>query len=285
MKDLNKNTCGAQHKKKIKTNMVKLGAIVATIGIIILPSFLSEMDTSKKDVLAASINTSQTIKYNAANFAETSQVIDVNDTIEEETTEYATEVDNWINHIPSTEQEKIRLAEYQKKADYYKALYTPIVEEPEPEVIIASATTKNNDAEVISYDEPDDAYTYDVGEAEAEEAPAPEDPEIDATSETDSDSDADSDSNSDMSYYGCLELTAYTWTGNPCADGVFPSSGYTVACNNSDLWHKWIYIEGMGTYYVHDTGGMACGVIDIYMDSYDACIQFGRQSANVYVLN
>lgn len=283
MKDLNKNTCEAQHKKKIKTNMVKLGAIVATMGIITLPSLFSEMDTSKKDVLAASVNTVRTTKYNAANFAETSQVVDVDDTIKEETTEYATEVDSWIDHIPSTEQEKIKLVEYQKKADYYKALYTPIVEEPETEVIIASATTKNDDVEVISYDEPDDAYTYNVGEAEAEEAPAPEAPETDAASETDSDSEANVDSN--MSYYGCLELTAYTWTGNPCADGVFPSSGYTVACNNSDLWHKWIYIEGIGTYYVHDTGGMACGVIDIYMDSYDACIQFGRQSANVYVLN
>ena len=88
-----------------------------------------------------------------------------------------------------------------------------------------------------------------------------------------------------MTYYGCLELTAYTWTGNPCADGVYPSSGYTVACNNSDLWHKWIYIEGYGNFYVHDTGGMGWGVIDVYMDSYDACIQFGRRSANIYILN
>lgn len=93
------------------------------------------------------------------------------------------------------------------------------------------------------------------------------------------------DNSSNMYYYGCLELTAYTWTGNPCADGVFPSSGYTVACNNSDLWHKWIYIEGYGDYYVHDTGGMSCGVIDVYMDSYDSCIQFGRRSANIYVYN
>lgn len=91
--------------------------------------------------------------------------------------------------------------------------------------------------------------------------------------------------NSGMTYYGCLELTAYTWTGNPCADGVYPSSGYTVACNNSDLWHHWIYIEGYGNYYVHDTGGMGLGVIDVYMDSYDACIQFGRRSANIYIID
>ena len=90
---------------------------------------------------------------------------------------------------------------------------------------------------------------------------------------------------SDGSYVGTFQLTAYTWTGNPCADGVYPSSGYTVACNDGRLWHHWIYIEGYGTYYVHDTGGMASNVIDIYMDSYDACIQFGRRSANIYIVD
>lgn len=93
------------------------------------------------------------------------------------------------------------------------------------------------------------------------------------------------ETSSDGSYYGTFELTAYTWTGNPCADGVYPSSGYTVACNDPGLWHRWIYIEGYGTYYVHDTGGMASNVIDVYMDSYDACIQFGRRSANIYIVN
>ena len=97
---------------------------------------------------------------------------------------------------------------------------------------------------------------------------------------------ASEESSDDSStYYGTFQLTAYTWTGNPCADGAYPSSGYTVACNDPGLWHKWIYIEGYGNYYVHDTGGMGGGVIDVYMDSYDACIQFGRRSANIYVLN
>lgn len=108
-----------------------------------------------------------------------------------------------------------------------------------------------------------------------------EEDESDAIAEKDE----DSSENTSMSYYGCLELTAYTWTGNPCADGVYPTSGHTVACNNSELWHKWIYIEGYGSYYVHDTGGMGYGVIDVYMDSYDSCIQFGRRSANIYILN
>lgn len=85
-------------------------------------------------------------------------------------------------------------------------------------------------------------------------------------------------------YLGEFELTAYTWTGNPCADGDYPRASHTVACNDSRLWHKWVTIEGYGTYYCHDTGGMSSNVIDIYMDSYDACIQFGRRSAKVYIV-
>lgn len=87
-----------------------------------------------------------------------------------------------------------------------------------------------------------------------------------------------------MTYYSTMELTAYMWTGNPCADGVYPAEGYTAACNDPNLWHKWVYIEGIGTYYIHDTGGMASNVIDVYLGTYDACVNFGRQSANVYIL-
>ena len=85
-------------------------------------------------------------------------------------------------------------------------------------------------------------------------------------------------------YMGEYELTAYTWTGNKCADGVYPCEGVTVASNDSNLWHKTIYIEGYGEFFVHDTGGMSKNVIDIYMDSYDACIQFGRRKADVYII-
>ena len=85
-------------------------------------------------------------------------------------------------------------------------------------------------------------------------------------------------------YMGCYELTAYTWTGNPCADGVYPSEGYTVASNDPSLWHKWIRIDGYGEYYVHDTGGMATNVIDVYVGGYSEAIQFGRRKADIYII-
>ena len=84
-------------------------------------------------------------------------------------------------------------------------------------------------------------------------------------------------------FLGVYELTAYEWTGNPCANGNYPSCGYTVACNSLPLGSR-IYIEGYGEYVVEDRGGMADNVIDMYMGDYDTCIQFGRQTANVYLV-
>lgn len=84
-------------------------------------------------------------------------------------------------------------------------------------------------------------------------------------------------------YLGVYELTAYEWTGNPCANGNYPSCGYTVASNTIPLRSR-IYIEGYGEYVVEDRGGMAGNVIDVYMGDYDFCIQFGRRTANVYLI-
>lgn len=82
-------------------------------------------------------------------------------------------------------------------------------------------------------------------------------------------------------YLGHYELTAYTHTGNPMANGEYPYVG-ACACNSLDLGTV-VYIDGYGTFTVCDRGGMADNVIDIFMDTYDECIQFGRQAADVYV--
>ena len=83
---------------------------------------------------------------------------------------------------------------------------------------------------------------------------------------------------------GGVLLTAYEWTGRPCANGNYPTPGYTVASNDYPLGTR-IYIEGLGEFVVEDTGGMGSGVIDIYMGDVETCIQFGVQSGNVYVLD
>ena len=89
----------------------------------------------------------------------------------------------------------------------------------------------------------------------------------------------------DMYYYSTYEVTAYEYTGNPCADGEWPIEWYTAASNDSNLWHKNIYIEDVGYFFVMDTGGMASDVVDIYLGDYDTCINFGRQVHNIYILD
>lgn len=86
-----------------------------------------------------------------------------------------------------------------------------------------------------------------------------------------------------MSYLGDYQLTAYEWTGNPCANGNYPTEGYTIASNTLPIGTR-VYIEGIGERVVEDTGGMAGNVIDIYMGDPSSCIQFGRQSGAVYVI-
>jgi len=82
---------------------------------------------------------------------------------------------------------------------------------------------------------------------------------------------------------GVFELTAYEWTGNTCANGEYPVVGYTCASNYYPIGTR-LYIEGLGERVVTDTGGMSNNVIDIYMGDVEACYQFGRQTAEVYVI-
>lgn len=90
-----------------------------------------------------------------------------------------------------------------------------------------------------------------------------------------------------LTYIGIYNLTAYPWSGDPCADEVFPEEGYTAACNDPALWHKWVYIEGVGERYIHDTGDpsvMGSDTIDIFIYDSGSCYEFGRRQAGVYVI-
>lgn len=86
-----------------------------------------------------------------------------------------------------------------------------------------------------------------------------------------------------MTYLGDYQLTAYEWTGNPCANGNYPTEGYTIASNTLPIGTR-VYIEGIGERTVEDTGGMSGGTIDIYLGDPSACVQFGVQNAAVYVI-
>jgi len=67
-------------------------------------------------------------------------------------------------------------------------------------------------------------------------------------------------------YLGTYCCTGYVATGNTCANGNYPTSGYTIASNSLPMGTR-VYIEGIGERVVEDTGGMANNVIDVFVDS------------------
>lgn len=87
-----------------------------------------------------------------------------------------------------------------------------------------------------------------------------------------------------MYYFGNMATTGYLATGNTCADGNYPVAGWTVACNDRRLWHKTIYIEGVGTRYVHDTGGMPMSVLDVFVGSLSEAYSITSGSRAVYIV-
>ena len=88
-----------------------------------------------------------------------------------------------------------------------------------------------------------------------------------------------------LEYLGVYDLTAYEWTGNPCANGNYPSVGYTVACNSLPLGTQ-LYIEGVGYRVVEDRGATwhSSNWIDLYLGDVSSCYDWGVRSCNVYIV-
>lgn len=80
-------------------------------------------------------------------------------------------------------------------------------------------------------------------------------------------------------------MTAYTHTGSACANGQYPTAGYTVACNSLPLGTE-IYIQGIGTRVVEDRGpsSMPDAWLDIFMDGYDECVAWGMRNCKVWIV-
>lgn len=89
----------------------------------------------------------------------------------------------------------------------------------------------------------------------------------------------------DLERLGEWHITAYTHTGNACANGNYPTAWYTVACNSLDFGTQ-LYIEDVGVRTVEDRGPGWLGSewCDLFMDSYDECVAWGSQYKNVYII-
>ena len=70
------------------------------------------------------------------------------------------------------------------------------------------------------------------------------------------------------------------------ASGVKAVEGITVAMNKSIPFGTKIYIDGVGERIVQDRGGAIKGnKIDLYFDSHQKALEFGRQIKEVTILN
>ena len=88
-----------------------------------------------------------------------------------------------------------------------------------------------------------------------------------------------------MTYLGNYMITAYTWTGNPCANGEYPVDGITVA-SNALPFGVTVYIDGVGYRTVQDRGPEYLGSewLDLYMDSEWDCVQWGIEYRDVWLV-
>lgn len=86
-------------------------------------------------------------------------------------------------------------------------------------------------------------------------------------------------------YMGAYQITAYEETGNPCANGNYPTIGYTAACNSLPFGTT-VYIEGIGYRTIEDRGAdwHSDQWIDVYMGYVWDCNQFGVQYLDVWVV-
>ena len=93
----------------------------------------------------------------------------------------------------------------------------------------------------------------------------------------------DSDPFEEMELLGEWRITAYAETGYCCANGAYPTVGYTIACNSLDFVAQ-VYIEGVGFRTVEDRGPQWLGSewCDLYLGEYTDCVQWGDQYRKVW---
>ncbi len=83
-----------------------------------------------------------------------------------------------------------------------------------------------------------------------------------------------------------MQASAYTYTGFRTATGLTPSVGMVAVDPSIIPLGSRLYIEGYGYARAADTGGAIKGnTVDLFMESYSQCMNWGRRTVKVYVLN
>lgn len=82
-----------------------------------------------------------------------------------------------------------------------------------------------------------------------------------------------------------MESTAYTYTGHRTATGLKPAVGLVAVDPSVIPLGTRMYIEGYGYATAADTGGAIKGNrIDVFLETYTQCINWGRKTVKVYLL-
>lgn len=83
-----------------------------------------------------------------------------------------------------------------------------------------------------------------------------------------------------------MQASAYTYTGFRTATGLNPSVGMVAVDPSIIPLGSRLYVEGYGYARAADTGGAIKGnTVDLFMESYSQCVNWGRRTVKVYVLN
>lgn len=177
------------------------------------------------------------------------------------------------NYMEESQDLQSKLDELQKQYDELKKENEELKAEPEPEAV-EEIIISTPEVEVVE-------------EAPAETAvEVPEEPAVEEEPEAEEVFEEETiEAASNLVYLGTFEMTAYEWTGNPCANGNYPTQGYTVACNSLPLGTQ-VYIDGYGYYVVEDRGASWHGDnwMDMYLGDVNACYQWGIKYLDVYLV-
>jgi 3D (Asp-Asp-Asp) domain-containing protein len=83
-----------------------------------------------------------------------------------------------------------------------------------------------------------------------------------------------------------VEATAYTYTGNRTATGVYPREGLIAVDPRVIPLGTQVYVEGYGYAIAADTGGAIKGnIIDVFFPNLQTCMNWGRRPVQIYILD
>ncbi len=83
-----------------------------------------------------------------------------------------------------------------------------------------------------------------------------------------------------------VESTAYTHTGNTTFTGIWPYEGIVAVDPKVIPLGTKMYVEGYGYATAADTGGLIKGnIIDVFMDTHDKAVNWGRRQVKIYILD